>query len=203
METRKIIGHVREISETVDETRTITFVASDESIDRHGTVIRADSWKLDSFNSNPIIGWQHNVYGESFLTDPDPDQIIGRGNAYIDGTRLLMDITFENGDNNPLAQKIFNKIKSGILNAGSVGFLETEEGRMGNIDVHEDPKVYYFGKVQLIEFSIVSIPSNENALVKEMEEFVLRKMEAQKAKEKPEPKQVKQIIKKIYNISKK
>ena len=165
MEQKNRFGTVRAIPENVDETRTVTFIASDESIDRHGSICRADKWVLDHFNANPIIGWQHNVYGGGMCSDPDPDQIIGKGRAYIEGNQLLVDITFEDGENNPLAEKVFNKVKNGILNAGSVGFLGHGE-RMGVEEHGENPDVIYFESQELIEFSVVSIPSNKNALKK-------------------------------------
>jgi hypothetical protein len=168
METKNRLGQVREISENVEETRTITFIASDNSVDRHGTVLSVHKWKMDNFNDNPIIGWQHNVYGDALCGDPSPDSIIGKGRTYIEGERLMVDVTFEDAENNPLAEKIFNKVRSGILNAVSVGFIELEEGEMGQMDLGQDPEVYYFGDVELLEISVVSIPSNPKALRKEL-----------------------------------
>jgi HK97 family phage prohead protease len=161
-------GIVRNIPDDVDETRTITFVASDDSVDRHGTVINMDNWDLEGFKGNPIVGWQHNVYGDTMCGDPDPDQILGRAGVRLENREMLADITFEDKENNPLAEKIFNKVKSGILNAVSIGFLETGEGRMGNFEDGENPEVYYFEGQELIEISVVSIPSNKNALRKSL-----------------------------------
>jgi HK97 family phage prohead protease len=164
----KRFGQVREIPTDVEKTRTIRFLASDDSVDRHGTVINMDNWDLESFRGNPIIGWQHNVYGGSMCSDPDPDQIIGKGALVMEDRKLFIDITFEDAENNALAEKIFRKVAAGILNAVSVGFIETGEGRMGDEKRGQNPEVYYFESQELLEVSVVSIPSNKNALKKSL-----------------------------------
>ena len=227
MEKRELIGKVREIPENVDETRKISFIASDDTVDRHGTVLNVFNWEIEAFNANPIIGWQHNVYGDAMCGDPSPDSIIGKGFAYIIDNKLMVDITFEKAENNPLAEKVFNKIKDGILNAVSVGFVEMTEGKMGQLDLDQDPNVYYFDKVELLEVSVVSIPSNKNALRKELrsqtydalkyiykqlgEDYRMSDIEQMKVRDvmdliegkKPKTKEVKTEIKKIYRVKKK
>ena len=108
-EIRNIAGHVRKVEENVEETRTIEFVASDESRDSHGTVVPVSGWDLDRFNRNGIIGYQHNVYGD-LCGNEDPDRVIGTGEARIEGKELIVRITFEPADINPLAEKIFRKV---------------------------------------------------------------------------------------------
>ncbi|QZE15359.1 HK97 family phage prohead protease [Halosquirtibacter laminarini] len=165
-------GTVRAIPENVEETRTITFIASSETKDRHGTILPLEGWELDSFNANPIIGYQHNVYGASMCTDPDPDDVIGKGHAYIDETErlLLVDITFEKAELNLKAEKIFRKVLAGTLNAVSVGFLPTEEGNWGADDqaAGERDATYFYGKRELLEVSVVNIPSNKEALKRQL-----------------------------------
>jgi len=105
MENRNIKAEIRAKSEG---SRTVTFVASTYDKDRHGTILNQKNWNLDNFNANPIIGYQHNVYGEG--SSPNPDDQLGFGRAYVEGKELLIDITFEPEDINPLAEKIFKKI---------------------------------------------------------------------------------------------
>ena len=88
-------GEVRDIHKDVDDTRTITFVASTENKDRHNTIIKADIWDIKAFNKNPIIGYQHDIHGD-MCTKADPDDIIGKGKARAEGKELLVDITFVN-----------------------------------------------------------------------------------------------------------
>ena len=50
-------GQVREIPANVEETRTIPFVISDDSKDRHSTVLSTDGWDLEAYNRNGIVGY--------------------------------------------------------------------------------------------------------------------------------------------------
>ena len=125
-----LIGHVRRLAENVEETRTIEFVASDNTRDAHGTVVPVDKWDLTRFNSNGIIGYQHNVYGD-MCGNEDPDRVIGTGQARIEDNQLIVSMTFEPAELNPLAEKIFRKILHGTLKAVSVGFVPTKEGAWG------------------------------------------------------------------------
>lgn len=160
-----LIGHVRKFSENVEETRTIEFVASDNSRDAHGTVVPVDKWDLTRFNANGIIGYQHNVYGD-LCGNEDPDRVIGSGQARIENDQLIVSMTFEPADLNPMAEKIFRKILHGTLKAVSVGFVPTKEGFWGEGEEARGgatPTYYYDGQ-ELLEVSVVNIPSNKNAL---------------------------------------
>jgi hypothetical protein len=157
-------SEIREIRKKEDE-RTITFVASDSTRDSAGTVLNQDNWDLTRFNSNGIIGYQHKVYGGWDDTD-NPDNVIGKGHAYVEDGKLMVDITFEPKEINELAEKIYQKVLFGSLRAVSVGFLPIGKGRFGE---GADAETYYFAGQQLIEVSVVNIPANPNALRKSME----------------------------------
>lgn len=157
-------SEIREIRKKEDE-RTITFVASDSTRDSVGTVLNQDNWDLTRFNSNGIIGYQHKVYGGRDDTD-NPDNVIGKGHAYVEDGKLMVDITFEPKEINELAEKIYQKVLFGSLRAVSVGFLPIGKGRFGE---GADAETYYFAGQQLLEVSVVNIPANPNALRKSME----------------------------------
>ncbi len=157
-----------------EETRTIDFVISSNAKDRHGTRMNMDNWKLGNFNSNPIVGYQHDVYGGNMCSKPDPDDVIGKGRAWIedneDQTLLIGSVTFETADINQKADKIFRKVLFGSLRAASVGILPIGEGRFGegNEAVGEDNETWYFAGQELLEFSVVNLPSNTEALKRNM-----------------------------------
>lgn len=154
-----------EIRKKNEDSRTITFIASDDTRDSAGTVLNQDNWNLTRFNSNGIIGYQHKVYGGWDDTD-NPDNVIGKGFAYIEDRKLMVDITFEPAEINPLAEKIYQKIMFGSLRAVSVGFLPVGRGKFGE---GADAETYYFAGQELLEVSVVNIPANPNALKKCME----------------------------------
>lgn len=165
-----ITGEIRAFDRAkAEETRTVEFVISDETRDRHGTVIPIKSWNIKNYNKNGIVGYQHDVYGG--WGEPNPDLILGRGEAYVEDGKLIGRITFEPAEINPLAEKIFQKVLHGTLKATSVGFRETVRGAWGEDEeaVNGKNPTYYFGQVELLEFSIVNIPSNPNALRRTVE----------------------------------
>ena len=168
------INRTADAIKRAEETRTITFIASTSTIDRHGSVLNMDGWSLENFRKNPIIGYQHNVYGDGMCLAPDPDDIIGKGlNVRMAEGKLLLDLVFEKGSNNPKAEKIFRKVQSGFLNAVSVGFsaIENENGdqhRKGIEANGENPDVDYFFGQELFEVSVVNLPSNPDAVKKSL-----------------------------------
>ena len=159
------------------EGRRLTFVASDGTRDSAGTVLNQGGWSLDRFNKNGIIGYQHKVYGSWDGTD-NPDNVIGKGSAYVKDEKLMVDVEFEPGEINPLAEKIYQKLLFGSLNAVSVGFLPIGRGSWGKGEEAldgEKPTYYYAGQ-ELLEVSVVNIPANPNALKKS---FIEEAMEAE------------------------
>lgn len=160
----------------VEKSRTIRFIISSSAKDRHRTVLNMDGWQLDNYGRNPVVGYQHNLYGDNMCVAPNPDDVIGKSRVWIqaiegDKKVLMGEVTFETADLNPLAEKIFRKILAGTLSAASVGFLEigkgkkvTKQDEAGNVV----DSTYFFQGQELLEWSIVNIPSNAEATKKSM-----------------------------------
>jgi HK97 family phage prohead protease len=159
-----------EIRKVDEEKRTVEFVASDNSVDSYGTVLPVDKWDLKRYESNGIVGYMHDVYGDSWTKSADPDDVIGKGVAFVEDEKLIVRITFEPKELNEKADKIFRKLQFGSLHAVSVGFRATAKGHKGDEERGEDPNVYYYGGQELLEVSVVNIPSNANALKRALEE---------------------------------
>mgnify|MGYP003149101926 CR=1 FL=1 len=157
MELRHTNSSLREID--VDN-RTAEFIISDNTKDRHNTILDVDGWHLDNYNKNGIVGYQHDVYGED---QANPDSVIGIGKAEIRDGKLIGIVKFEPEEINPLAEKIFKKVQFGTLKATSVGFNPLEQGEFRKME-DSDSEIYHYGKRDLLEFSIVNIPSNPNAV---------------------------------------
>lgn len=171
-ETRYCFGQVRALAANVEETRTIEFVISNATRDRHGTVLNPEGWHLDNFDMNGIAGYQHEVYGGDLCNPSNPDNVLGPAKAWREGNDLIGSIQFETKDINPLAEKIFRKILNGTLKAASVGFIEVGQGKYG---VGEEARgganeTYYFTAQELLEFSVVNIPSNPAAVKRSLRE---------------------------------
>lgn len=166
-----------EIRATDAENRTYEFIISDESLDRHGSVILSGAWDLNNFNKNGIFCYQH-LSGGAF-EDNNPDTILGPAAARLEGKQLIGTCTFEPAEDNQLAEKIKRKVDFGTLKATSVGFVPIDYS-WGDEKRGEDPGVFYFRKVDLLEFSIVNIPSNPNAVRKSFDQSVQKLMEESK-----------------------
>jgi hypothetical protein len=151
-----------------DKERQATFVISTKTKDRHGTVLNQENWSLDNYMRNPIVGYQHNVYGDMCGQD-NPDNIIGKSSVYIDTFKgekaLIARATFETEDINPLADKVWKKIKFGTLRMASVGFSPVGKGKFGEGEEArgKSNETYYFEGQELLEWSVVKIPSNPDA----------------------------------------
>jgi len=155
---RKVMNKIERLAEVrnINEVeRTAQFVISTESIDRHGTSFKLDGWDLSTYDRNPIVGYNHEVSGSN------PDTIIGTSRVFRDGEALIGEVTFEREGNNPLADKVFNKMQDGILKMASVGAIP-HEYRYGNKE-DEDRNTIYFTRQELVEWSIVSAGSNRDA----------------------------------------
>lgn len=190
-----------EIRKKDEETRTVTFVASDGSRDSAHTVLNQDGWKLDRFNKNPVIGYNHRVY--SAWDTKDADFVIGKGYAYVEDKKLMVDITFEPKEINELAEKVFQKILFGSLNAVSVGFVPVGKGAWGKGEEGpgESKETYYYAGQELLEISVVNIPANSNATRKgeDPEEAELEELRKEGA---PETKETTEEVDEVANANK-
>ena len=143
------------VSASEDGTTALDFTISTSTIDRMGDTIAVDGWKLDNYRKNPVVLWSH-----------DPAQPVGRArNLRIDGTSLKASVDFYPGSNpefGGLAESLRQLYAGGWLRATSVGFrplkwdVAPDPNRKSGIDFLEQ---------ELLEFSMVAIPANPEALI--------------------------------------
>lgn len=147
--------------ERVDD-RTLRFCISTGCIDRDLDRINQAGWALDHFAKNPRVLWAHNAQMPP----------IGKATDFgVAGDRLMATVKFlpaeGYGSASAWADQIYNLAKDGWLSATSVGFRPlkydfTEDPDRGGddwwpgIDFHEQ---------ELVELSIVNVPSNPEALI--------------------------------------
>lgn len=150
-----------------EEERTVEFIISNETRDRDGDIISIDAWRLDNYKANPIVCYQHDT-GVRWNESPDPNVIIGHCvDVRKEDNQLIGVVKFDREveEKNELAEKIFRKVQRGTLRATSVGFTPLD-GHWGDIEDGEDSGTYYLTDVELLEFSIVALPSNPTAIVR-------------------------------------
>lgn len=130
----------------------LELVASDETVDRDGDIIRAKGWDLKNFKKNPIILYAHQY---------DSLPVAKAEKTWVEGDKLKSQFTFAPHQD---AQDIYALYKGGFLNAFSVGFIPV---KWNDIPSEDDTKFYpsrEFVKQELLEISCVPVPSNPAAL---------------------------------------
>ena len=164
---RDVFGIVRKSAEGESDERKMSFVASNDTRDAYGTRVNPEGWNLERYKKNPIIAYGHRTSGWDNI-----DNIIGKGDVRVEGDELIVDITFEPAGANELADKVFQKLQFGTLNAVSVGFREIGQGRWGEGDeaITGKAPTYYYAGQELLEISIVPIPANPDAVKREFPE---------------------------------
>lgn len=134
-----------------DEEKSLVAWASKSVVDRDGELILPGAWDLGAFTSNPVILLSHDYkqlpVGKALWTKQESDG-------------LKFKVRFASTPNGDEAYQLF---KEGILNAFSVGFIPKEEDTGEIARKHNAKRVYK--KVELLEISVVSVPSCPAALV--------------------------------------
>jgi HK97 family phage prohead protease len=134
--------------------RRMRFVASDESVDRYGDIIRAAGWQLENFRKNPVLLFGHNSREPAIGGVP----AIG-----VEGTQLMADVEFDTNPDNVTANVVWGLLQQGYMRAVSVGFVPT--GKINSlVDDHGNWTGYEFTSQELLELSVVPVPANPQAL---------------------------------------
>lgn len=129
--------------------RKMSFTISTAAVDRDGDTIDPKGWDLGSYSKNPVVLWAHDY------SKPPVGKAV---NIKSTEHGLQADVEFLPQGMDPFADMIHDMCKGGFLNATSVGFRGME------YDEAQGRKGYDFKKQELLEFSIVPVPANPEAL---------------------------------------
>lgn len=146
------------------EDRVVTFVASDESVDRDKDIIMANGWVTENFMKSGSIIYGHDPKDKLPVAKPVETKIAN--------DQLLIKAQFADEGTSEFTDAVYSLVNQGILRGVSVGFqaLETPEtNKHGGVT---------FTKQELLELSLTPIPSNANArvLVKGYSEEIQEKL---------------------------
>jgi HK97 family phage prohead protease len=133
--------------------RSIGFVLSTGGVDRENDRVAAAGWQLDSYRQNPIVLWAHD--------SRQPPIARATGIAVV-GETLKASATFADAETYPFADTVYRLLAGGFLNAASVGFVPLAYGRTTDAS---RPFGLDVTRQELVEFSVVPIPANPEALV--------------------------------------
>jgi HK97 family phage prohead protease len=139
--------HVREVRE---DAREVDFVASTETVDSYGEIVR-QNWRLDRFRANPVILFAHDSHALPIGHAP---------RVLVEGGRLLITVKFSTARANPFAELCFQSVLEKALRGGSVGF----KPHSVKYEMHDDIERCVLDDNELYEFSVCPVPSNPDGL---------------------------------------
>jgi len=120
-------------------------IASTESADRDGEIIRQDGWDLKNFKKNPVLLASHNYH----------EFPIGKiTNIKIDEKQLTFKAVFSQVTQKAI--EAYQLVQEGILKAFSVGFIPRK---------FDEKNQNIITEAELLEISLVSVPANPQAIV--------------------------------------
>jgi hypothetical protein len=158
-----------------DSAMTADFVISTAGKDRHGDSVQSEGCKetLNTYLDNPIVLLNHQCRNAPIATARRPD---GSVCLTIEPTRILSRAHFSNASDD--SRQTYALIKAGIFRGASIGFRprlarrlkapyadQTSDLPRDLIDFEEDRWSLVFLKWELLEWSVVGIPANPDALV--------------------------------------
>jgi HK97 family phage prohead protease len=116
-------------------------------------------WDFSCYLKNPVIQWAHCF----------DIPAIGRAEHIVaDEKGLRGSIVFNSKEFDPFGWGIGERVKAGVIRAGSVGFRPIEIEIPSRKD-SEDGTSLIFRKQELLEFSVCNVPANPYALAKSAE----------------------------------
>jgi HK97 family phage prohead protease len=138
----------------------VAWTFSTFDLDRFGERIDPAGWDVQRYLGNPVVEWAHRY---------DIPAIGKADSLYADEKGLHGAIVFNGKEYDPFGWGIGERVKAGVIRAGSVGFrvLEIE---IPSKEDSKDGTSLIFRKQELLEFSICNVPANPFALSKDWEQ---------------------------------
>lgn len=130
--------------------RKMMFTISTAAVDRDGDTIDPKGWDLTNYMKNPTVLWAHDY------SQPPVGKAVS---LKATETGLHAEVEFLPKGTYPFADMIHDMCKDGFLNATSVGFRGQKYDKAKDREYGVD-----FKGQELLEFSIVPVPSNPEAL---------------------------------------
>ena len=122
----------------------VEFVVSTNALDAHGERIDVDGIDIKDYKKNPVVLWGHDGFNLP---------IAKATKVWKEGGKLMARAKFYLKDD--FARKVYEYIVDGYLNAVSIGGMVKDWGEDG----------ITIKGLLMKEFSVVSIPANQEALV--------------------------------------
>ena len=134
----------------------IAWTLSTFDLDRYGERIDPAGWDCKRYMENPVVEWAHRY------DIPAIGKIDG---LTVDDEGLHGLVFFNDKAYDPFGWAIGERVKAGVIRAGSVGFRVIEI-EIPDRETAKDGTTLIFCKQELLEFSICNVPANPYALTK-------------------------------------
>lgn len=140
------------------------FVITSNTPDRYNDIVEAQGGDFTHYMRNPVVFYNHNTHGDMLP--------IGKCLSFeVQDNKIIAEVVFDKEDE--FACRIESKIARGYLNAVSIGFIPLEGYECSPNDLGLDSStlrpisntVGVYTKWEIIEFSVVGIPANTDALL--------------------------------------
>jgi HK97 family phage prohead protease len=128
-------------------------------LDRFGERIDPQGWDFKRYMNNPVVEWAHRY------DIPAIGKIEG---LTVDGDGLHGSVIFNDKSFDAFGWSIGERVKAGVIRAGSVGFRVVEIEIPSKED-SKDGTSLIFRKQELLEFSVCNVPANPFALAKSID----------------------------------
>jgi len=128
-------------------------------LDRFAERIDPQGWDFKRYMANPVVEWAHR------FDIPAIGKIEGLA---VDDEGLHGVVFFNDKSFDAFGWSIGQRVKAGVIRAGSVGFRPVEIEIPSKND-SKDGTTLIFRKQELLEFSICNVPANPFALAKTVE----------------------------------
>lgn len=155
---------VRAVKPIDADKRIIRYVASDETVDRYGDIVRVKGWELGNFKENPQFLWSHDY------VDGLPLGLVvkvKKDRSVKDDPKLITDVQYHTEDLNPFAESVYKLVLVGGLRMVSVGFDPIDFNIPDSKEEREELGLGLWGveylKQDLLELSQVKVPGNPKA----------------------------------------
>lgn len=122
----------------------IEVIVSTNAWDAHGERVNVDGINLKDYKKNPVVLWAHDGFNLP---------IAKATKIWKEGNKLMAKVLFKMNDVFP--RKVYEYILDGFVNAASIGG-QVEEWAADGMTIE---------KMTMKEFSFVSVPANQEALV--------------------------------------
>jgi len=143
----------------VEAEQGFAWTLSTYDLDRFGERIDPKGWDFKRYMENPIVEWAHRY---------DIPAIGKMEGLTIDEAGLHGLVYFNDKSFDFFGWSIGQRVKAGVIRAGSVGFRVMEIEIPSKADSLDGTSLI-FRKQELLEFSICNVPANPYALAKTME----------------------------------